>query len=126
MRVSARVRIESLRGQLLPVLYSPDTVTNCPSFEGPFTGFGFFLDYGFNREMNFKGIREIKTPPSKILFSDYHHYFSTLNIVATEYYRNPVAFRPTVHGAGSNVLFADFHVSWTRYEELDDDWYSFP
>jgi prepilin-type processing-associated H-X9-DG protein len=101
---------------------------NCPSFLGPYSEppFNFFLDYGWNRELNFKKLSKVRNPTGKILFSDFHEFFSSLNPVTSGYWRGPNGYLPTVHGKYSNIVFADFHVRPAAYEELNDSWFSFP
>jgi prepilin-type N-terminal cleavage/methylation domain-containing protein/prepilin-type processing-associated H-X9-DG protein len=105
---------------------NPDSVINCPSFRGAWSHIGFFMDYGWNRELNWKKPESIDTPTAKVLYSDYHGYFSTTVAGATGWWQGAGGFLPTVHGDRSNVLFADYHVSNATYEELDDSWYSYP
>lgn len=105
---------------------SPDTILNCPSFLGPYQNYGFTIDYGWNRELNFRKLSKVRNSSGKILFSDFHEFFSSLNPVTSGFWLGPNGFRPTVHGRTSNIVFADFHVGAHAFEELDDSWFSFP
>ena len=109
---------------------NPDSVINCPSFRGPWSHppFNFFLDYGFNRELNWRRTDTINYPSGKILFSDYHSYFSQTS-PGDGYWLRPAGlggYLPTVHGDRNNILFADYHVGSATYDELDETWWEDP
>ena len=94
----------------------PGTVFDCPTNkEGTDNGVIPYVDYGYNAGTLGQKIPRISNPSGTLIFADAQDY-------KINYPAYPVKSYITkpMHSGGVNILWADGHASWCKYEEIKD------